>query len=40
MKVYKKKLPEGVKKMFAYEKGRKIKILNSDIYGKKKNKNK
>ena len=39
MKTYKKKLPEGVKKAFGYEKGRKIRIINSDyIKAKKKNK--
>ncbi len=39
MKVYKKRLPEGVKKEFSTEKGRKIKILNS-LYYPKKNKEK
>lgn len=38
MKVYKKKLDKKVKKMFSYEKGRKIKILNSLYYDKKNNK--
>ncbi len=39
MKVYKKELPEGVKKMFAREKGIKVKIINSK-YCKNKKKNK
>ena len=36
MKVYKKRLPEGVKKQFALEKGIKVKVLNSLYYDKKK----
>ena len=32
MKVYKKKLPKGVRKMFKYEKGVKVKILNSLLF--------
>ena len=40
MKVYKKRLPEGVKKQFALEKGIKVKILNSLYFDKKKKKNK
>lgn len=36
MKVYKKNLPEGVKKAFALEKGVKVKILNKKYYDKKK----
>ncbi len=36
MKVYKKNLPDGVKKQFALEKGVKVKYLNSKYYGKKK----
>jgi len=40
MKVYKKRLPDGVRYKFAYEKGVKVKILNSKYYTKKKkNKN-
>lgn len=38
MKVYKKRLPDGVRKKFAYEKGVKVKILNSKYYSKKKQK--
>lgn len=30
MKVYKKNLPEGVKKMFALEKGVKVKYISKD----------
>ncbi len=37
MKVYKKRLPKNVKKTFAYEKGVKVKVLNSLYYDKKKN---
>lgn len=40
MKVYKKRLPEGVKKQFSLEKGIKVKILNSLYFDKKKKKNK
>ena len=36
MKVYKKNLPDGVKKMFAYERGVKVKLLNKKYYDKKK----
>ena len=36
MKVYKKKLPKGVRKMLKYEKGVKVKILNSLYTDKKK----
>lgn len=36
MKVYKKKLPKGVRKKFKYEKGVKVKILNSLYTDKKK----
>ena len=36
MKVYKKRLPDGIRKKFAYEKGVKVKILNSKYYSKKK----
>lgn len=39
MKVYKKNLPEGVKKMFALEKGIKVKYINKkNKKNKKKNK--
>ena len=38
MKVYKKNLPDGIKKMFALEKGVKVKYLNKKYYDKKKNK--
>lgn len=38
MKVYKKELPKNVRKMFKYEKGVKVKVLNSLYYGKKKQK--
>ncbi len=38
MKVYKKELPKNVKKMFAYDKGVKVKVLNSLYYDKKKKK--
>ena len=37
MKVYKKRLPEGVRKQFALEKGIKVKVLNSLYYDQKKN---
>lgn len=40
MKVYKKRLPKNVKKTFAYEKGVKVKVLNSLYYDKKSNKKK
>ena len=36
MKVYKKNLPDGVKKMFAYERGVKVKLLNKKYYDMKK----
>ena len=36
MKVYKKNLPDGVKKVFAYERGVKVKLLNKKYYDKKK----
>ena len=36
MKVYKKNLPDGVKKMFTTEKGVKVKYLNKKYYDKKK----
>ena len=35
MKVYKKRLPKNVKKQFEYEKGVKVKVLNSLYYDKK-----
>lgn len=39
MKVYKKNLPDGVKKKFAYEKGIKVKYINKkSSKNKKKNK--
>ncbi len=38
MKVYKKNLPDGVKKKFALEKGVKVKILNKKYYSKNKKK--
>ena len=38
MKVYKKKLPKNVRKTFAYEKGVKVKILNSLYLDKKRDK--
>ncbi len=38
MKVYKKNLPDGVKKMFALERGVKVKYLNKKYYDKKKTK--
>ena len=31
MKVYKKELPKNVRKMFKYEKGVKVKVLNSGL---------
>jgi len=40
MKVYKKRLPKNVRKMFIYEKGVKVKVLNSLYYDKKKKKDK
>ena len=39
MKVYKKRLPDGVRKKFIYVKGVKAKVLNSKYYSKKKKKN-
>ncbi len=36
MRVYKKELPKNVRKTFKYEKGIKVKILNSLYYGNKK----
>ena len=39
MKVYKKNLPEGVKKCFALEKGIKVKVINK-LYLDEKNRNK
>ena len=36
--VAKKELPKNVRKMFKYEKGVKVKVLNSLYYGKKKQK--
>ena len=38
MKVYKKKLPKGVRKMFSRYKGVKVKLVNVDNCKKKKNK--
>jgi len=38
VKVYKKKLPKNVRKTFAYEKGVKVKILNSLYFDKKSDK--
>ena len=38
MKVYKKNLPKGVKKMFALERGVKVKYIAKDKNSKKKNK--
>ncbi len=39
MKVYKKNLPDGVKKKFALEKGIKVKYINKNLQkNKKKNK--
>ena len=40
MKVYKKELPEGVRKKFDTEKGVKVKIINSLYCKKNKKKNK
>ena len=41
MKVYKKNLPEGVKKFFAREKGVKVKLINKKyLKDKKKTENK
>lgn len=40
MKVYKKRLPKGVKKTFVYEKGIKVKVINSLYCDKKNKKNK
>lgn len=39
MKVYKKNLPEGVKKCFGYEKGVKVKLINK-LYLDEKKRNK
>ena len=38
MKVYKKNLPDGIKKMFALEKGVNFKYLNKKYYYNKKTK--
>lgn len=38
MKVYKKNLPKGVKKMFALERGVKVKYIAKDKNNKKKTK--
>ena len=39
MKTYKKKLPDGVRKTFAYDRGVKVRILNSKYFNsQKKNK--
>ncbi len=38
MKVYKKNLPDGVKKCFAREKGVKVKLINKKYLKKKTNK--
>ena len=38
MKVYKKNLPDGVKKFFALEKGVKVKLINKKYLKKKNNK--
>lgn len=35
MRTYKKKLPEGVKKTFGYERGVKVRLLNKDLCKKK-----
>lgn len=40
MKVYKKNLPAGVKKMFALEKGVKVKYISKDKAKSKKKKSK
>ena len=40
MKVYKKNLPDGVKKCFALEKGVKVKLINKKYLKKKNNNNK
>ena len=38
MKVYKKRLPKGVRKMFSRSKGVKVKLVNIDYCKKNKNK--
>ena len=38
MRTYKKKLPDGVKKIFAAERGVKVKIINKNYKKKKENK--
>lgn len=38
MKVYKKRLPEGVRSTFAYDRGVKVKILNTLYYNTSKKK--
>ncbi len=38
MKTYKKNLPDGVKKVFALEKGVKVKLVNKKMYDEKKKK--
>lgn len=38
MKVYKKNLPEGVKKCFALERGVKVKLINKKYLDNKKSK--
>ena len=36
LKTYKKNLPDGVKKIFALDRGVKVRVLNKKYYGKKK----
>lgn len=36
MKIVKKELPAGIKKQYVSEKGKKVKVLNSLYYSKKK----
>ena len=38
MRTYKKNLPEGVKKQFAYDRGVKVKLINKKMYEEKKKK--
>lgn len=38
MRTYKKNLPDGVKKQFAYDRGVKVKLINKKMFDDKKKK--
>lgn len=38
MRTYKKNLPDGVKKQFAYDRGVKVKLINKKMFDAKKKK--